>query len=222
MFLKISIIIFTISFFTNWQVTNGIGNLKAYYECTEPLSIDSTLFEINLDKVYFSFNKNLIPDDIVNKGFIWIKDDISNYFTAYLINTSDTVFHAAMQDGSLMMIQEALNENAKWKPIEYWVFSGCGNSYFNSLELEPNKYIMIPIKYYKGNFKTKIRLKMRKDKSIFYSKSFDGSIDKSQFSKQKKDVKGILYDGPASYLDDKYIKKLINILFSNYFPSKTP
>jgi hypothetical protein len=71
------------------------------------------------------------------------------------------------------------------------------------LELDPGKYIMIPIKQYDGSFKTKFRLKMKKGKSLFYSETFEGSIDKSKFEKQTEDVNGILYWGPADYLEKK-------------------
>lgn len=189
--------------FTSFIIPPIKGNQRAFYECTDPLNIDTTLFEIKSGKTYFYFNKSLKPKDLKSKGFIWLEDKPKNYFTAYLINTSGSTFNAERQDGSLLMIQEAMNEKGEWQPIEYWVYSGCGNSYFDPLKLESGKYVMIPIKQYEGSFNTIFRLKMKKGKSIFYSETFEGSMDKGQFEKQTENVHGILYHGPANYFDEK-------------------
>ncbi len=177
------------------------GNRRAFYECSEPLDIDSTFSELRPNQTYFYFDKNLKVKDLDTNSFVWMESNPKDYFTAYLINTTDSIFNANRQDGSLIMIQEAQNAEGEWQPIEYWVYSGCGNSYFEPLSLEPGKYVMIPIKEYNGKMKTKFRLKMKKDKSLFYSESFDGTINPSQFEKETKTVNGILYHGPASYLD---------------------
>ena len=102
-----------------------------------------------------------------------------------------------------MMIQEALDEDSLWKPIEYWVYSGCGNSYFNPLNLNPYTYLMVPIRKYFGEYKTKMRLKLKNGKKIIYSNTFKGSINKSQFTIKNEDVHGILYHGKPSYLNEK-------------------
>lgn len=178
------------------------GNQKAFYECKNPLPLDTTLFDLEPGKLYFSFLTERIPTGLDTMNFYWTDFTSKEYFTAYLINASDSTLKASKQDGSLIMIQEALNEDGTWQPIEYWVYSGCGNSYFNPLNLQPNEYLMIPIRKYSGNFETKIRLKCRFGGTMEYSRSFKGSIKKSQFKKQVNDVKGILYEGPASYLDE--------------------
>jgi hypothetical protein len=43
---------------------------------------------------------------------------------------------------------------------------------------------------------------MRKDSTLFYSTPFEASIDILQFKKETNSVNGILYHGPASYLED--------------------
>ncbi len=129
------------------------------------------------------------------------------YFVAFLINTTDSALTLERQDASLIMIQEAVNENGKWEPIEYWVNSGCGNSYLNPVKLSAGKYIILPIRKYQGDFKTQIRLRYKfsyfRGEGILISDSFEGSIDKSQFKKQTETVHGILYHGPADYLKYK-------------------
>lgn len=190
--------------FTSFLHVQEKGTQKALYKCTDPALIDSTLFDVQAGKIYFSFNQKLKPKGLKAKGFVWLEDEPKAYFTAYLINTSDSSFKADRQDGSLIMIQEAMDKEGKWQPIEYWVYSGCGNSYFYPLDLASGKYVMIPIKKYSGRFKTKLRLKMKlNNSSLFYSEPFEGRIDKRQFKKEKKHVDGILYHGPGSYLELK-------------------
>ena len=170
------------------------GNQRAYYQCSEPMDIDTNLVDLDTGKTYFYFDTTT---EYYTEG-----EDPQKYFRAYLINNKSEKFTAKRQDESLIMIQEALDENGNWLPIEYWVYSGCGNSYFNPLELDSGKYVMIPIRKYSGYFNTKIRLKMKKDSTLFYSQPFEGSIDKEQFQKETNQVHGILYHGKANYLDE--------------------
>ncbi len=178
------------------------GNQRAFYECSDPIPIAPTLFNIIPNSTYFQFNTSSSPTNLKSKDFVWLEDAPKGYFTAYLINTTDSTLTADRQDGSLIIIQEALDGRGEWRPIEYWVYSGCGNSYFNPLELKPDHYVMIPIRKYTGGSTTKIRLKWKLGGKTMYSGSFDGRIDNEQFSKETNTVHGILYHGPASYLDD--------------------
>lgn len=179
------------------------GNQRAFYECSEPMDIDLSHINLRRGELYFQFNINQVPINLKSMDFIWLKDSPKEYFTAYLVNATDSTFTAKRQDGSLIMIQEAMDDKGSWQPIEYWVYSGCGNSYFNPLQLASGKYVLIPIKKYSGNFKTKIRLKFKYGNNVLYSDSFNGSVEKSQFMKEKEKVHGILYHGPANYLDEK-------------------
>lgn len=45
-------------------------------------------------------------------------------------NTTDTV-SVQMQDGSFICILQALTKDGGWMPVQYWRFSGCGNSYYD-------------------------------------------------------------------------------------------
>lgn len=185
------------------QNDSVVGNQRAFYECSDPMDIDSTLIDVQSDKLYFQFNVNQRPKNLKSLGFIWLKGNLKNYFTGYLVNTTGSTFTATRQDGSLIMIQEAKDKDGNWQPLEYWVYSGCGNSYFSPLSLESGKCVLVPIKRYTGNFKTEIRLKFKYDRTIFYSEPFEGTISESQLRKETEKVNGILYRGPASYLESE-------------------
>lgn len=180
---------------------NSKGNQRAYYQCGAQQPIDSKIIKVNEGQLQYQFFPNQKMSATEIEPFGWM-DKNSNYFKAYLINATKDTIIATRQDGSLIIIQEALNEKGEWKPIEYWVHSGCGNSYFDPLRLDPGNFVLVPIKKYTGNYQTKIRLKWKNGVEINYSESFDGSINKSQFERETKNVGGILYHGPADYLDE--------------------
>ena len=100
-------------------------------------------------------------------------------FPVYIFNPTKKSVRLEEQDGRIMMIQEALDTNSQWTPIEVWKFSDCGNSY-GGVILRPNYYIMTKIVKYKGPYKTLLRLKMINNDEIIYSKPFKGSINLSQ------------------------------------------
>jgi len=100
-------------------------------------------------------------------------------FPVYIFNPTNNAVRLKHQDGRVMMIQEALDSNGQWKPIEYWQFSDCGNSY-GGVILRPNYYLMTKAVKYKGPFETLLRLKLINKDVIIYSKPFKGSINLSQ------------------------------------------
>lgn len=200
MFKRLYFFLLIVILLSSFILSNEKGNQPAFYHCSKPRQIDKKLRPLKQGQTYFHFNKKLSPKDLKSQDFVWSDHDKEKYFIAYLINTTDSTFKTELQDGSLIMIQEALNKKNEWQPIEYWVNSGCGNS-FESLNLDPGQYIIIRIIQYDGSFKTKFRLKMRKGRSVFYSEPFEGTVDKSQFEKQIENVGGIEYYGPPNYLD---------------------
>lgn len=90
-------------------------------------------------------------------------------------NTSDTI-SLSHQDYSIYILQEAMDKNGLWKPIEYWESSDCGNS-FGEIKIEPNEIIQTKSTKYSGNYKTKIRFKLSANDKVFYSNSLNGTIN---------------------------------------------
>ncbi|MEM7187826.1 MAG: hypothetical protein AAF466_14345 [Bacteroidota bacterium] len=177
------------------------GNLPAWYETGTPKKLKRSKGKQLPRTVQFEFHPQKKVTDLEKKGFIWTARIPGEYFEAYLINNTASTLHIDQQDGSLTMIQEALNEDGEWHPIEFWIPSGCGNSYY-PLSLKPKQMVLVPIKKYSGDFETQLRLKWKNDEKIFYSAPFLGSINRSQFVKEKETVHGILYHGKARYLDN--------------------
>lgn len=123
----------------------------------------------------FDDNRTLLQDDTL------IQDVKS--FPIYIANLSDTkTATVRLQDGSLMMVVEAQDEHKKWKALEYWSHSWCGNSYY-SLELPPHYFAFTRGIKCSGDFFTTCRLKVFNGKDSLLSNEFKMSINKSQFNK---------------------------------------
>lgn len=93
--------------------------------------------------------------------------------------TKDTIYFD-QQDGRVIMIQEAKDENGEWKPIEFWRYSWCGNSY-GAEGLLPKTLAIVKVFKYDGDFETEIRIKLKNGDKIIYSESYKGRLNKSQF-----------------------------------------
>lgn len=114
--------------------------------------------------------------------------------------TKDTILFP-IQDGSLIAVLEGMNKSKQWKPVEYWWFSWCGNSY-EDLILLPDNSIQIGVNNILGSTKTKMRLKIHGRDTIYVSKEFKGYVSSESFilsSETNKEMKDD--DSGISFLD---------------------
>lgn len=103
-----------------------------------------------------------------------------------LINTMAKEQWFPALDGRLYIIQEALDTDGKWKPVEAFPASWCGNSY-HRVRLGCNEYWEFSAPLYHGSFKTKIRFRLGQDDgSAVYSNEFEGSVNPGQFTNKPK------------------------------------
>jgi hypothetical protein len=154
--------------------------------------VDTTR-EVSMEKPsdYFPF----IPPDIRYNSFkedsaalryaiefeLWKKHKmVVKALPIYIVNRTKKSIFISEQETELMLIQEAKDKKGKWKPIEYYRFSYCGNSYGDYV-LRPNYYLMAKVFKYKGEFETLLRIKMVSDTTVIYSHPFRGSVNLSQF-----------------------------------------
>lgn len=174
---------------TNKSVTNRKG-ISIFVDTTREVSVD--LDEWGIPPFFLDFppddeehpkSKTQKLIDSVNfavRRELWMTNKtLVRGFPVYIYNPTKNPLRIEEQDGRIMMIQEALDSNGQWRPIEAWQFSDCGNSY-GGVVLRPDYYIMIKIVKYKGSYETLLRLKMINKDEIIYSKPFRGSINLSQ------------------------------------------
>jgi hypothetical protein len=172
----------TMKYHQFWEPSNDV---KHNYSNKKLEVIVDTINEITMTKRpiwasylfhrSFDHNRTLLQDDTL------IQDVKS--FPIYIANLSDTkTATVELQDGSLMMIVEAQDENKTWKALEYWSHSWCGNSYY-SVELPPNYFAFARGIKCSGDFFTTCRLKVFNGTDSLLSNEFKMTINKSQFNK---------------------------------------
>lgn len=124
------------------------------------------------------FEKKGVPD--FHKVFsLW--DD---YVVCYPLLIYNNGNKPAYSGEYIRLIQEAKDKEGKWKPIEF--FAGTPSCiplpYFR--EYLPKKYSGLSIIKYNGDFKTKIRVKAKIGKYIYYSNEINGRINLGQFDQR--------------------------------------
>ena len=103
-------------------------------------------------------------------------------FPIYVANMSENQYATLeVQDGSMMIVVEAVNTEGQWRPIEYWSHSWCGNSYF-TLMIPPKHMLMTRGVKCSGDFVTTCRLKLVSESDSLYSNEFVMSINETQFT----------------------------------------
>jgi len=103
------------------------------------------------------------------------------HYQILLLNNSADTIHLARQDGSLICIMQALTKDKRWRPVQYWQFSWCGNSYFDQLLLPKERASLLAKLPRRGNYKTKLRYKLAGIDRFYYSNEFEGYINYQEF-----------------------------------------
>lgn len=133
------------------------------------------------DKTHAQTGLGLIIDTTKSYGFSF-KHSSSYQSTVafYLTNRQPYDVVLSTRAGLPILIQEAIDTNGVWRPIEYSSVGGCGNAYY-SIKLPSNSYLTGGVVKYTGDFETLIRLKLKNDEQILYSTPFKGKINLEQF-----------------------------------------
>lgn len=141
-----------------------------WHENWETLSIQQ-----KLDKVKSEKNENKKEADslhlLTNNGQQQV----------LIFNNTDDTISIQMQDWSFICVLQAQTEKKEWKPIEYWNFSSCGNSYHYKDYLPKMGDAFITELPKTGNFETKLRYKLLGVEKFYYSNEFEGKIDYCRF-----------------------------------------
>lgn len=152
----------------------------------------------------------LIPDYSSNVYRNDFENEYANYFyPVYIVNQTPTVKSFIGKDSRVFGLQEALDTNGYWRPIEGQGFDFCGNGYWR-LKVHPQEFITVLFPKYSGNYKTKIRVRIENGENIYVSQPYDGTINEKQ-----------LYLKKESYLYNDLIENKSSAI-QNLFYGATP
>ena len=128
----------------------------------------------------------LSQDEIYKKYsdyYLNLEKDGGRFYESYPVlfyNESDTDMYI-YTDENFVFIQEALDVDGNWKPIEYWSPTPSCIPTWRYLAISPKHYAASAIVKYHGNFKTKLRVRFQTDAGIYFSNAVTGYINRSQF-----------------------------------------
>lgn len=106
-----------------------------------------------------------------------------------LVNATNAQVAFSASDSRLNIVQEALDSDGKWKPVDYLPQSWCGNSY-HRVFLGANEYWEFAAARFTGRFRTRLRFRLDEqtsetERTTIYSNEFEGSINRKQFTNQR-------------------------------------
>ncbi|HSU55177.1 MAG TPA: hypothetical protein VLT36_14055 [Candidatus Dormibacteraeota bacterium] len=106
-------------------------------------------------------------------------------FRLLLVNRTTTATNFPSCDNRLDIIQEAMQPDGHWRPVEYLPSSWCGNSY-SHLTLPAGYYWEFAAPRYTGKLRVPLRfvLNIKGDEPI-YSEIFVGWINQEQFTQKE-------------------------------------
>ncbi len=155
-----------------WHASNITAALPGIYVNPPPPS------------VYITTDTSEVLDVVAtdNLQALWEKQASAAYRAGLMCvyNSGDDTAAITLQDGEVMVIQEAKNPQGRWQPIEFWLYSTCGNSY-ECLRIAPKHLVIVKTVLYNGDYQTTLRYKLRIDRRVVYSQTFVGRIQKEQF-----------------------------------------
>jgi hypothetical protein len=126
----------------------------------------------------------------------------------YLKNKTKDSLDLYLQDSSLFLIQEAKNKEGKWKPIEYWRYATCGNSYL-SQTIASEDIIKTNTKNYTGEFETEIRFKLLFENKLYYTNTLKDKIDLSLFQVSENAKNHYMYRNAMRSTGSKLAEKVL-------------
>lgn len=122
--------------------------------------------------------------------------------------TKDSLF-ISTQDSKFYMIKEMKNSFKIWEPIEFWRYSTCGNSYFESSAIPPEKIEQTEIQFTKGKVPIELRIKFLFENQIYYSNTLKVKLNLSRFAQKKDLYNDPIYEKVLKVSDEKLADKVV-------------
>jgi hypothetical protein len=101
------------------------------------------------------------------------------YFPVYVVNQTPTSKILLGTGSNVYAIQEAF-DGKTWRPIEAVQGDWCGMGRWG-LKINSDEFVTFLMRKYTGDFKTKMRVRVKVGDMIYVSNPFIGSINRSQF-----------------------------------------
>ncbi|MGK4568808.1 hypothetical protein [Flavobacterium sp. 3HN19-14] len=104
----------------------------------------------------------------------------TDFLNVYIFNNSLETLNLSMRDGLVNIICEAKNRNGEWQLVGPLRNSPCGNSYSRKM-LASKTMFKAQINSHSGNFDTTFRIKLTCGNDIYYSNTYNCTMNLSAF-----------------------------------------
>ena len=151
-------------------------------------NIDNLVFEVRESQSSETLTNRLISLLIPTKDSLTIEDHkkidyaSKKFRISRFANYTDSTILIPRILNRITLLQEALDEDGIWRPIESSddnLF--CGNTDHGLIELKSGESIEIYIRKYCGEFQTKLRMKLLTKNEVFVSEEYVGYVNLEQF-----------------------------------------
>lgn len=106
--------------------------------------------------------------------------DDSAYFPVFVVNENSSLHSLSGKDSRVFAIQEALDSNGNWRPIEMQSWGFCGNGQWGQ-KIAPKHFAVFSMPKYTGDFPTHLRVRLSNGSQTLVSQPFPGKINYQQF-----------------------------------------
>lgn len=134
--------------------------------------VDGRYFETDGFEMYVDYSSSIKMRDTQNFGG-------NLFYPVYMVNETNISKFAILRNEYIYAIQEALDTNNHWYPIEVKGFLVCGSVW--GLKIHPKEFFAFAMPKYEGDFKTMLRVRVKIKDNIYVSKPFEGTINPNQF-----------------------------------------
>lgn len=175
---------------TKLQPRNFISFYE-HYQRMQAIKIDTSVF--SLIKKNWKTMSAVQKQEVMHKEAVHsaqLADSVhrANNATAgkqlvYFINNTSNSIYLQTQDWQFIGIVEALDKEKQWRPIQYWQYSKCGDSYLTRPVNAHSTTVFIAPAPNKGNYKTRLRYRVFGADSILYSNEFEAAINYADFER---------------------------------------
>jgi hypothetical protein len=137
--------------------------------------------EKSLSRDFYTERLSLFVTDTTESRAYWRR--MNALFPIYLINGSVQPREVGAEEGSIILIQEAKNDNGDWVPVEFWHVKDPYINMRYQKTIQPRSFLEIGVPRYQGEYSTTLRVRVlyTKNGRCIYSNQYKGSIRKEQF-----------------------------------------
>lgn len=108
----------------------------------------------------------------------------NQFYPVFLSNSSDSIKNFYLKDDYVLALQEALDSNGVWRPIETRTSDFCGVGHWG-VKIHPGEFFVFLMGKYKGDFRTLLRVRIKSGDTIYTSDPFEGVIYYTQMTPEK-------------------------------------